>query len=307
MKTRSIFLLIALLIVLPEVSSGQGYLLRRAINKKLENKVDSAVDKSERDEANKRAKEKADKDKTDSNATHGKSGTKETGRGLFGGKIDIKYDDEYKFSGRMVSQIEWYDKKDVRKVDCFTYFNQNTMNAGMDMIPVDIKEEDKDKTIASSFIFDIGNKCFMMMTTGNDSKTGIISEMPSDSTVAAKARNEKSNLVITKTGNSRTIAGYKCDEYKVADPDEGSYSNVWMTKDVKVKADKKYWGKSGVPSYYGYPAFEGAVMLAMESFDKKDKPEMKMETKEINDKFDHSISTVGYTFMKMDFGQAGTK
>jgi hypothetical protein len=49
------------------------------------------------------------------------------------------------------------------------------------------------------------------------------------------------------------------------------------------------------------------MMLAMESFDKSNNPEMKMETKEISEKFNHSISTVGITFMKMNFGQAGKK
>ena len=32
-----------------------------------------------------------------------------------------------------------------------------------------------------------------------------------------------------------------------------------------------------------------------------------METKEINEKIDHSISTKGYTLMKMNFGQSGKK
>jgi hypothetical protein len=49
------------------------------------------------------------------------------------------------------------------------------------------------------------------------------------------------------------------------------------------------------------------MMLAMESFDKKDNPTMKMETKEINENFPKTISTVGYTFMKMNWGQAGKK
>jgi hypothetical protein len=62
-----------------------------------------------------------------------------------------------------------------------------------------------------------------------------------------------------------------------------------------------------MPSYYGYPGFDGMVMLAMDSFDKKNNPTMKMETKEINEKFDHAVSTKGYTFMKMNFGQAGKK
>ena len=74
-----------------------------------------------------------------------------------------------------------------------------------------------------------------------------------------------------------------------------------MTKDVKLKADKKYWGKSGMPTYYNYPGFEGAMMLAMESFDKNNNPAMKMETKEINDKFSHSISTVGYHIYENEF------
>lgn len=292
MKTKSIFLVLFLAFMIPVTSNAQLGVLRRAINRQIDHKVDSTIDKS--------AQDKAKENET-------KGGTKETGRGLLGGKIDIKYNDEYKFTGRMVSRMEWYDKKEVRKMDCFTYFNQNSRDAGMDMVPVDVKEEDKGKTGTATFIFDTDHRCFMMLTTGTDAKTGIISEMPSDSAVAANAKNEKNNFVITKTGNSRTIAGYKCDEYKMVDPDKGSYSNVWMTKDIKIKADKKYWGKSGVPSYYNYPDFEGAVMLAMESFDKKDKPLMKMEAKEINEKFDHSMSTVGYTFMKMNFGQAGTK
>jgi hypothetical protein len=48
-------------------------------------------------------------------------------------------------------------------------------------------------------------------------------------------------------------------------------------------------------------------MLAMEGFDKNNILKMKMETKEINENFKHSISTVGYSFIKMNFGQAGKK
>ena len=80
-----------------------------------------------------------------------------------------------------------------------------------------------------------------------------------------------------------------------------------MTNDVKIKTDKRNWGKTGMPAYYDYPEFAGSVMLAMESFDKNNKPAMKMETKEIDNNFSYSISTVGYIFMKMNFSQAGKK
>jgi hypothetical protein len=307
MKTRSIFLLLVLVMMLPSKLNAQSWIIRRAIDRKIEHKVDSAVDKSEKDEA--RKKQQADQNQADKTTTTEKKGTKETGRGLFGAKIDIKYEDEYKFTGRIYMQMENYDKKDAAKSDYYTYYNSNTLNAGIEMLPLNAKNGDK--TYPTVFLFDNDNRSFMMIMETKDSKTGIISSMPSDSAMAAQAKTQKEanpdKATITKTGNSRVIAGYKCDEYKIVDAEKEGYSNVWMTKDVKLKADKKYWGKAGVPTYYNYPGFEGAMMLAMDSFDKNNKPTMKMETKEIDDKFSHSISTVGLTFMKMNFGQAGKK
>ena len=205
--------------------------------------------------------------------------------------------------------METYDDNKINKSDYYTYFNPASSTAGME---IKITNPENDETsLPTRFIFDMDNRCFMTLVEGESSKTGIISTIPDDSTLAAQAKSGKGKPVeqptITKTGNTRVIAGYKCDEYKVVEADNDGYSNVWMTKDLKIKADKRNWGKTGMPSYYGYPGFEGQTMLAIESFDKKNKPEMKMETKEINENSPHKISTAGYTFMKMNFGQAGKK
>jgi len=313
MKTRSIILLFALVII----SSGTSYAqlgnlrnkLNRAIDKEIESKIDTAIDKSVQDEMDKKQREENDPNKSDKTTNQENTGSKGKSTGLFGGKIDIKYNDEYKFTGRIYMQMETYDKKEVMKSDYYTYFNANTLNAGIEVKTADPKEGDA--ALLTEFLFDNDNKCFLMLLANADSKTGIISTIPSDSVLAAQAKTQKGTTpeqaTITKTGNSRVIAGYKCDEYKITEPNKEGYSNVWMTKDVKLKADKRYWGKAGMPTYYNYPGFEGAMMLAMELFDRNNKPGMKMETKEINDNFSHSISTVGYTFMKMNFGQAGKK
>lgn len=293
--------------MLPKATNAQFGVLRRAVNRQIDNKIDSAIDKSAKD----KAKEKEQTDQKQSGDTSAKenSGTKGTGRGLFGGKIDTKYNDEYKFTGRIYMVMETYNKEDVLKSDYYTYFNTNTLNAGIEVKPIDAKKGEA--TLPTVFLFDNDNRCFMMLIENKDSKTGIISTIPSDSAIASQAKTQKgatpAQPTITKTGNSRTIAGYRCEEYKIIETGNDSYSNVWMTKDVKIKADKRYWSKAGMPAYYNYPGFEGALMLAKESYDKNNKPEMKMETKEINDNLSHSISTVGYTFMKMNFGQAGKK
>jgi len=304
MKTKITLLLTAFLILATSFSNAQVGVLRRAINRQIDQKIDSAIDKSAQEKA--KEKEQAGQNQSDKSAN---SGTKGTGRGLFGGKIDIKYDDDYPFTGRIYMVMETYDKKDVSKSDFYTYFNANTLNAG-----IEVKIDDPDNSEASlltQFIFDNDNKCFMMLMAGQDSKTGIISTIPDDSTLTAQSKNQKASeekpATITKTGNAKLIAGYRCEEYKVVEEGEDGYSNVWMTKDVKIKADKKNWGKAGMPNYYGYPGFENSMMLAMEGYNKDNKLEMKMETKEINDNFKHSISTAGYTLMKMNFGQAGRK
>jgi hypothetical protein len=58
-----------------------------------------------------------------------------------------------------------------------------------------------------------------------------------------------------------------------------------------------------MPTYYNYPGFEGTVMLAMQEFGKNNEPTTKMETIEIDENYKHSISTVGFTFSKINFGQ----
>jgi len=300
MKTKTVFLILVLAIFLPAASYSQGAILRRAINRQIDNKIDSAVNKKAQENASQQA-EKA--------PAQGNAGTKATGKGLFGGKIDIRYEDVYKFTGRIVMQMETYEKKDAAISDYYTYFNSNTLNAG---IEVKITNPEKgEATLPTQFLFDNENRCFMMLMQSEGSKTGIISEIPDDSTLAAQTANQRSEpqkpATITKTGNTRVIAGYRCDEYKVVEADKDGYANVWMTKEVNIKADKKNWGKAGMPAYYNYPGFEGSFMLAMESYDRNNKLEMKMETKEINEKFNYSISTAGVTFMKMNFGQAGKK
>ncbi len=309
MKAKTFLITFLLIALIPGLSNAQGGLIRRAINRQIDHKIDSAIDKSAQDKA--KEKEQADKNQSDKTAN---SGTKATGRGLFGGKIDIKYRDEYNFTGRIYMVVEMYDKKDVTKSDYFTYFSPESKSAGMEIKVTEPKKEEE--APLSSFIFDIDNKCLMILLESGDSKTGIISTIPDDSTLTTNAKTQNAPArnaskekppTITKTGNTRMIAGFKCDEYKVVEEGKDGYANLWMTKDVKIKADKRNWGKTGMPTYYNYPGFEGMMMLAMEGYDKDNKMAMKMETKEINENFRHSISTVGYTFMKVNFGQAGKK
>jgi hypothetical protein len=138
-------------------------------------------------------------------------------------------------------QMETYDKKDVAKSDYLTYFNANSSNAGIELRVTD--PEKGESVVPTMFIFDNENRCFMILIPGEDSKTGIISTIPDDSTLTAQTKNQRATTekpaTITKTGNTKMIAGYRCEEYKVVEEDADGYAHVWMTKDVKIKADKR--------------------------------------------------------------------
>jgi hypothetical protein len=299
MRTKSILLFMMLSLMVTTVANAQFGAIRKAINKQIDHKIDSSLDKKAQDEQDKQAQEQAAQGKQE-NAGQGTPAPRK-GVGMFGGKIDIKYKDNYDFTGRIYMVMEVHDKKDVMNTDNYVYFNESSKDAGMEMQMVD--PNDKKKVINTAIIIDYDNRAFMSMFAG-ESKFGTISSLPSDSVLAAQKKNtpDKKKPIVTKTGNTRVIAGYKCDEYKVVEPDHDGYTMAWMTKDLKIKSDTRYWNTNNMPNYYDYPGFEGAVMLAMEGYNKDNQLAMKMETKEINEHYKHSMSTVGYTFTKMNLG-----
>ena len=58
-----------------------------------------------------------------------------------------------------------------------------------------------------------------------------------------------------------------------------------------------------MPLAYGYPGFEGMVMMAWENYDDKNKLVSKSEVKEININYPHSISAAGTTFRQVDYAR----
>jgi hypothetical protein len=99
-------------------------------------------------------------------------------------------------------------------------------------------------------VMDGENKCFIALTDVNGTKMGVISAMPDENTVQTQpdGKPEKNNTPtnFTKTGNTKVIAGYKCDEYSYTGSDNKSSGKVWFTKDTNLKIDKRGWQKTGM-------------------------------------------------------------
>lgn len=313
MKTRTI--LLALLIAgTPAMSYGQiGSMIKRGASKVL-NSTAKAASKEAGREADSIAQAKADKAvenaadslNTGNQADQGANQKQGGGGGglgarLFSNEVTAKYKQEYKFSSRMFMQMEMYDKDEVVKMDCSVFYNTNDPSAGMEMKTI-AESEGESVPVNTSIIVDGDNKSMLMITDVNGMKIGLISPVPDDSTLKASNTPAKPPKV-TKTGNTRVIAGYKCDEYLYQEEGTKEYTKMWLTKDAVLKIDKNAWSKAGMPLAYGYSGFEGMVNMAWEAYDDKNKLATKSEVKEININYPHSMSVAGTTFRQVDFAK----
>ncbi|MEI7525068.1 MAG: DUF4412 domain-containing protein [Mariniphaga sp.] len=314
MKNQLIILFLALIIIVPIESNAQfGNFIKnnaaKALNAIKQEKVKestSAIDSAAQQKAAAMEKEsntqrdQANKAK-DAQDNSGQAGV-DISRFL-GGKVDLKYKDDYSFSSRLYMVMETYNKKETMKIDLFMYFSGNSPSVGMETKSFTDKEG-KTAPIASSMVMDGENKCFIILTDMGGTKMGMISAIPDETNKPEEKPDHKMKLAdLKKTGNTKEIAGYKCDEYVYTDSENKSTGKLWFTKDVNLKIDKRGWSKTGMGTYYGYSEFEGGIILGNEAYDGNGKLTMKSEAKEINPNFSHSISVKGYALRQMNFNQ----
>jgi hypothetical protein len=325
MKTKTIFLTLGLILILPSISSGQiGNMIKnkaaRVINagartagQEIAKEADTAVQKNVQKEVEKNEQKAAGRDQP-GQASEG-TGNQNSGQanqggggkmlaGLLGGKVDLKYNDEYSFSSRMYSQMEMYDKKDVTKMDYYLFFSKNSPTAGIETKTIDTQQSGT-VPLTTQMIMDGENKCFLMLTDINGMKMGMISAVPDSLQEQSQGKSGEAakTPVVIKTANTKIIAGYKCDEYIYREADSKEYSKMWFTKDAVLNVDKKVWSKSGMPAAYGYSGFDQGIVMAWESYDKDNKMTAKSEVKEVNNDFKYSMSPKGYTLRQINFNQ----
>jgi hypothetical protein len=327
MKTRTISLIV-LFMCLPVFANAQmgrfiknqaekaANIVARESEKEAQRKSDSIAQANAEKaakETSKNIEENSQKNKTEGQKTQqqGDQGQGGIDLGKFmGGKVDLKYNDEYSFASRLYMQTESYDKKGTMKMDLYMFFSGDSPNVGMETKSI-TDEKGNSKPVASSMVMDGTNKCFIVLTDMGGTKMGVISTLPDENTVQTqpdgKPAKKVTPPVYTKTGNTKVIAGYKCDEYSFKSTEDKTTGKVWFTKDASLKIDKRSWQQTGMGAYYGYAGFEGGLIMGNETYDENGKLKMKSETKEINQNFPHTITVKGYSLMQMSQTQGQQK
>jgi hypothetical protein len=163
------------------------------------------------------------------------------GMGMSGEPVPIEKEYDFKYSTKMV--VKSYKKDGTLESDgtMVTFMNPGRHNFAYEFEGGSTNEGSKGKGI---YIFDYKNKATIILSDQDGKRTGLVygldlmmnadslfdagEEMPDNATDMSTL-----NPNLKKTGRTKTIAGYKCEEY-VYD-DEKERADIWITRDVKLQ------------------------------------------------------------------------
>ena len=209
-----------------------------------------------------------------------------------------KVEPEYKFPVMVQMHTTSYKngtKKD--EMDMTYYLNSATNQFAMKMV----EEKKRKKNEEMLIIYDYKSNSMIMLN--ETEKTGMamnLNAFMSGENIkkreqgAGAASNDKGTTSCKKTGKSKMIRGYSCDEYICTDSERDTRSEVWVTN--KLSFDIAQPNSRGpLAAYLGGAKGLGGMMMEG-NFYKNDELEMKMETMDLNNAANKLVSTKDYDF-----------
>lgn len=171
-----------------------------------------------------------------------------------GGKADAQ--SEYNFNSNVFVHIVSYKKSGETKDEGSKvryHFSDNDYY-GTEMVMLDKKGKSTTSFGVSEFS---KNQIVSLITNENGEKTGTV--MKVDMQKAIEKGSDTSKVKVVKTGKTKTILTYSCEEYQITDED-GNFTEVWMTTALPFDMKKLSAGNRGG---YNQGNFANGFMMEM--------------------------------------------
>jgi len=148
--------------------------------------------------------------------------------------------DSYNFNNLVQMHIESFDGsgKKISEGEFITHLSSNSKSMAYEFVSGDMAEPGM-----GMIIVDAENNATIILSEGKGQKTALVTGLGTvfeslseedieDLDLTETPETYLANPNVEKTGRTKTIAGYKCDEYKYTD--ESHVSNIWITQDIKM-------------------------------------------------------------------------
>ncbi len=324
MKNKMNLLCLLFVFLLSTTVLGQGFLDRVAkkasqkveqkaeerAERKMDEKIDESFDKMEesmegREEETEASSEtKEARDRKRMNSLMKKMGVSSE---------PVPIADKYHFSSKMSMHFKNLESngKVIDEGDVVTYLSPGEKNFAYEFTSGSPSGREGPKK--GVFIMDYANGATIILSDENGKKTGVVygikffdEAMEDDDDGYVEEYEEDvdyMNPQYKKTGRTKNIAGYKCEEYAFDNEEEkGSF---WVTKDAEWKTNDTFSAifRAGL---YSHGVYNGMLMES-ESTDKGTGEKNMMQVTELNDKASVNFTPGDYELTNlgsMNFNQA---
>lgn len=306
--------------------SAQGFLDR--VTKKASEKVEEkAEERAERkldekiDEGFDQAEEALESEKEEQ--TQSKTSVEERNQRRLGAMMKkmgvssepVPIADKYTFSSRMKMRYQNLDGdgKMRDEGEVVTYISPGEKNFAYEFLS-GTPEDVRGRPSKGIFIMDYANQATIILSDEDGEKTGVVyglqlfgnDEMTEEGEEEYVDEYEEDveflREDVRKTGRTKNILGYKCEEYAFStEEDEG---NFWVTKDVKWKSEDAF-GTIFRSAMYSHGIFNGFLMES-ESRDKETGEISRMQVTEIDEKTNVAFTPGDYQLTNLgsiNFGE----
>lgn len=325
MKTAikiTLFIFFAALVVQP--AQGQRFIrkLQEKVQEKVEEKVEERAEKKV-DEAIDNQLDKIEESLESSEAESSGGATSGEDRhqqrqarmqnllkgiGMSGEPVPVA--DSYTFNHLIQMHIESFDKDGNKESEgeFITHLNPESKSMAYQMISGNIGEPGQ-----GLFIIDAENGATIILSEEDGKKTGLVYGMGAFFSSIGETYEEEAleetpesyllNPNVSKTGRKKTIAGYKCEEYKYSD--EESESEIWITTDLKMNTHD-FFSTLFKTSLYSHGIPWGYMMEATTT-DKETGEKSYMQVSRVDDKANTRFTMADYQVTNLGSFQMQTE
>lgn len=208
---------------------------------------------------------------------------------------NVDYESDYDFDAYIQMEVSEYKEngKLKEKVIYDSYINSEAVGYAMVF---------SDKDSRSTIIFDDKNSSMLILSDNDGEKTGFA--MGIDKEALAEDAEEYAEEPDTnpydayKTGKTKTILGYSCDEYLIED--ESIETRMWVSEKLGKQVRREMLNNQqtfGAAFYHA--AYMDGMALEYSTLDKEDGEKVVMLVTKIDLNYSHTISTTSYAVMSM--------
>lgn len=210
---------------------------------------------------------------------------------------NVDYEEEYNFDAYIQMEITTYKKNG--NLDGQMVYDNYLHKEDADYAMVF-----SDKDAKSTIIFDTKNSAMLILTNSDGEKTGFATTIDPETMaeLAEETAEEEEEVDMDsykpmKTGKTKQILGYSCDEYLVQDDE--TEVHMWVSEKLGKEMRKEWMSNNqtfGAMFSHAY-AMNGMVL----EYDVVDKDGGKsvMQVQKIDMNHSHKVSTTGYNVMSM--------